>query len=250
MFKLPDGTEVDCTLVQARRVWEVCKLHSHHTYDISVLGDVIVITDPKRPCFTGKDVSLTLVTMPYLVMPDGQVFNANPRFQEPPLPMASEKPPEVSEFHRGVISAIETVWTSKFSTAPWTREVQDVLARASAEELRSLLELIARADAVSADAMEALERLKPPQPNRKIQTPTPYADGFRHGKISAIRAVWQHRFSHVISEKQVDTLLRACRRDVTSVDDLLRHLSTPGRSVEAILAEMRKLEEGNTAGGK
>lgn len=237
-YKLPDGTEVDCTLIQARRVWEICT--PRRNCELEVLSYGILIKDPGYAVPVGAT----------LVMADGQVFHANPRFQEPPPPMESEKPPEVSEFHRGVIIAIETVWTSKFSTAPWTREVQDVLARASAEELRSLLELIARADAVSADAMEALERLKPPQPNRKIQTPTPYADGFRHGKISAIRAVWQHRFSHVISEKQVDTLLRACRRDVTSVDDLLRHLSTPGRSVEAILAEMRKLEEGNTAGGK
>lgn len=236
MFKLPDGTEVDCTLVQARRVWELCKSHLHPS--ITTLDDGILIRNPAVPA------------EPLLVLASGQVFQKNSNYRDAPPPMASEKPPEVSEFHRGVMSAIGTVWTSKFSTAPWTREVQDVLARASAEELRSLLELIARADAVSADAMEALERLKPPQPNRKIQTPTPYADGFRHGKISAIRAVWQHRFSHVISEKQVDTLLRACRRDVTSVDDLLRHLSTPGRSVEAILAEMRKLEEGNTAGGK
>lgn len=240
MFKLPDGTEVDCTLVQARRVWEICNLRRNDT--LEMCGDGVLIQDSRNEVIM------------HLVMPDGRVFNYNPGFYEPPPSMESEKPPEVSEFHRGVIIAIETVWTSKFSTAPWTREVQDVLARASAEELRSLLELIARADAVSADAMEALERLKPPQPKCKDDTGA-YNEGYCRGKINAIKVVWNDRFdAAVIPRKDLNILTETWRRHADSVDDFLRHLAVARWTREGLIGEIERFEKLNDAwreaGGK
>jgi len=224
-YKLPDGTDANCTLVQARRVWELCKSHLHPS--ITTLDDGILIRNPAVPA------------EPLLVLASGQVFQKNSNYRDAPPPMASEKPPEVSEFHRGVMSAIGTVWTSKFSTAPWTREVQDVLARASAEELRSLLELIARADAVSADAMEALERLKPPQP----KSATEFTLNYCRGKLDTIKVAWAGRFSRALLDEHLDTLIDAMQRDVTSVDQFLTRL-VGGAGFEILRKELDRLRSG------
>ena len=240
-YKLPDGTEADCTLVQARRVWEICHLRRNDI--LEMCGDGVLIKD------SGNGV------LAHLVMPDGRVFNYNPGFYEPPLPMESEKPPEVSEFHRGVITAIEAVWTSKFSTAPWTWEVQDVLARSSPGELRGLLEIIARADAVSADAVEALERLKPPQQAKTKGDTDTYDEGYCRGKINAIKVVWNDRFgAAVIPRKDLNILTETWHRHADSVDDFLRHLAIAQWTREGLIGEIERFEKLNDSwrkrGGK
>ncbi len=240
-YKLPDGTEIDCTLVQARRVWEICV-----TRDCSRVMPSSVGVEVGVPGYPDE---------PYLVLSDGRVFNLDLHFQAPPPPMESEKPPEVSEFHRGVITAIEAVWTSKFSTAPWTWEVQDVLARSSPGELRGLLEIIARADAVSADAVEALERLKPPQQAKTKGDTDTYDEGYCRGKINAIKVVWNDRFgAAVIPRKDLNILTETWHRHADSVDDFLRHLAIAQWTREGLIGEIERFEKLNDSwrkrGGK
>ena len=241
MYKLPDGTEVDCTLVQARRVWEMCR--PPNDYEIETVDRGIFINYVRG---NGN----------YLIASNGDVFSLDrSACGTPPLPMESEKPPEVSEFHRGVISAIEAVWTSKFSTAPWTWEVQDVLARSSPGELRGLLEIIARADAVSADAVEALERLKPPQQAKTKGDTDTYDEGYCRGKINAIKVVWNDRFgAAVIPRKDLNILTETWHRHADSVDDFLRHLAIAQWTREGLIGEIERFEKLNDSwrkrGGK
>ena len=255
-FKLPDGTEVDCTLVQARRVWEICA--SRHNCELEMLGDGILIKDPGYTVPAGRGAPATLSALPHLVMPNGQVFNANPRFQEPPLPMESEKPPEVSEFHRGVITAIETIWKHKFTSAAWTWEVQDILARAAADGkvngLATLLETIATTDIVE-HVLDAVYRLRPPQPKSEDSTKSSdYVEGFRRSKIHTIKLLWQDRFGDAALDGCLNILSETWHRHADSVDDFLQHLTVAQWTREGLIGEIERFEKLNDswrkAGGK
>ena len=227
-YKLPDGTEIDCTLVQARRVWEICV-----TRDCSRVMPSSVGVEVGVPGYPDE---------PYLVLSDGRVFNLDLHFQAPPPPMESEKPPEVSEFHRGVITAIETIWKRKFATTHWTWEVQDILARAAADGkingLATLLEMIATTDMVE-DALDVLRKLRPTQP----KPATEFTLNYCRGKLDAIKVVWADRFSRALLDEHLDILIDAMRKDVTSVDRFLKSLAS-GMGCEGLRAELDRLRSG------
>lgn len=228
LYKLPDGTEIDCTLVQARRVWEICV-----TRDCSRVMPSSVGVEVGVPGYPDE---------PYLVLSDGRVFNLDLHFQAPPPPMESEKPPEVSEYHRGVITAIETIWKYKFTATHWTWETQDILARAAADGkihgLATLLETIATTDAVE-DVLDALHKLRPPQP----KPTTEFTLNYCRGKLDAIKVVWAGRFSRALLDEHLDLLIDAMRKDVTSVDSFLKSLAS-GMGCEGLRAELDRLRSG------
>ena len=234
-YKLPDGTEVDCTLIQARRVWEFCK--TRRDVSCEVLGDAILIRSRDA-----TDVALN--KRAELITLDGQVFDrVLGWYNNPPPPMESEKPPEVSEFHRGVISAIEAVWKCKFTEALWTWEVQDILARAAADGktggLRTLLEAIVKADLTADMALDALYTLRPTQP----KPTTEFTLNYCRGKLDAIKVVWAGRFSRALWDEHLDLLIDAMRKDVTSVDRFLKSLAS-GMGCEGLRAELDRLRSG------
>lgn len=227
-YKLPDGTEIDCTLVQARRVWEICV-----TRDCSRVMPSSVGVEVGVPGYPDE---------PYLVLSDGRVFNLDLHFQAPPPPMESEKPPEVSEFHRGVITAIETIWKRKFATTHWTWEVQDILARAAADGkingLATLLEMIATTDMVE-DALDVLRKLRPTQP----KPATEFTLNYCRGKLDAIKVVWMGRFKTSLPQQDLDTLIGAMQKDATRVDRLLKFLAGSVMP-EVIQDELKRLKSG------
>jgi hypothetical protein len=178
-------------------------------------------------------------------MPDGRVFNYNPGFYEPPPSMESEKPPEVSEFHRGVITAIETIWKHKFTSAAWTWEVQDILARAAADGkvngLATLLETISTTDAVE-HVLDAVYRLRPPQP----KSPTEFTLNYCRGKLDAIKVAWAGRFSRALLDEHLDILVDAMQKDLTSADRFLTCLAGGG-GFEVLRQELDRLKLGKKA---
>ena len=141
-----------------------------------------------------------------------------------------------------IITAIETIWKRKFATTHWTWEVQDILARAAADGkihgLATLLETIATTDAVE-DVLDALHKLRPPQP----KPTTEFTLNYCRGKLDAIKVVWAGRFSRALLDEHLDLLIDAMRKDVTSVDSFLKSLAS-GMGCEGLRAELDRLRSG------
>ncbi len=211
-FKLPNGTEVDCTLIQARRVWEICKLHPPGDSEITHLDYGILV----RYIYANEA---------YLITSDGQVFNRNLCWcKDAPPPMESEKPPEVSEFHRGIIMAIETIWKDKFTPANWALEVHDILIRAAAggkvHGLATVLETLAKTNKID-DVLAAVDTLRP-KSEAKV---APIIDAYCRGKVDAIKVAWKGRFKAEMSEGYAEVLLHAALIGTTCVDMFAEYVS-------------------------
>jgi hypothetical protein len=211
---LPNSEEVGCTQIQAQRVWEIwndeCENKSTHNIAVDEGGRYIVVRDSKND-------------RTFLVFPNGDVFLRNATtYPNPPPPVPTQPAKHNVEYCKGLATAIEMAWKVRFRTQDLDPSALSIVAQRGEEaKLRILLDRILDREKGYDFLVSLLQGLK-----KGAEKPVEekYGDGYRRGKISAIRLVWQARFESEMPHEYRTTLDEAYRRQADSVDMFLRRL--------------------------
>lgn len=210
---LPNSEEVGCTQIQAQRVWEIwkkCEDKSTHNIAVDEGGRYIVVRDSRND-------------RTFLVFPNGDAFLRNAAiYPNPPPPVPTQPAKHNAEYCKGLATAIEMAWKTRFRTQDLDPSVLEVVAQRGEEtKLRTLLDRILDKEKGFDFLLSLLRGLK-----KSVEKPVEekYGDGYRRGKISAIRLVWQARFESEMPHEYRTILDEAYRRHADSVDLFLRRL--------------------------